>query len=71
MHAIYLLLISAVNMLTTLSISINMVTIPGKPAVYRTPTSYTGAMATIDPCSDDTNGTMGTCNGSPTPYVPR
>ena len=56
MHAMYLLLISAVNVFMIFSFWINMATIPDTPAVCKAPTSYT-------------NGTTGTCNGSPLPYM--
>ena len=58
MHAIDLLISFAVNVLTTFSISMNMASI------------LTRAVTTTSAHLDDTNGTIGTCNGSPTPYVP-
>ena len=70
MHAIYLLIIFTVTVLTTFSISINMATIPGTPAMCRVPTSYTWAMTTTSAHSDDTDGTTGSYIGSPTPYIP-
>ena len=60
----------AVTVLTTFSIPMNMVIIPGTPAMCRSPTSYTRAMTTTSACFDDTDGNTGTCNGSPTPYMP-
>ena len=53
----------------TSSISMNMVTIPGTAVMCRVPTSYTRVMTTPGAHSDDTNGTTGTCSGSPTPYM--
>ena len=70
MHAICLLLIYAVTVLTTFSISITVVTIPGTQTMCRPSTSYTRETTTTSACSDDTDGTTGTCNSSPTPYVP-
>ena len=58
-------------MLVTFGISINIVTIPDSPAMVGTPTSYTRVMTTTSAHSDNTDGTTGTCNGSPSPYVPR
>ena len=68
MHAMFLLIVF-VAVLITFSISMNVVTIPGTPAVWRAPTSYTRALTTTSACSDDTDGTTGTCNGSPKPYA--
>ena len=70
MHATYLLLISAVTVLMTFSISMNMVNIPGTPVMCRAPTSYTRAATTTSACPDDTDKTTDTGNGSPTPYMP-
>ena len=46
MHGIYLLIILAVPILTTFSISMNMITILGTPVMHRAPTSYTRAITT-------------------------
>ena len=70
MYAIYLLINFAVTVLTTFSISMSMVSIPGTTAMCRAPTPSTRVTATTTACSDDTDGTRGTCNGSSTPYVP-
>ena len=70
MHVVYLLIIYIVTVLMTFSISINLATIPGKPAVCRAPISYTRGMTTTSAHSDDTDETIGTCNGSATPYMP-
>ena len=70
MHIIHLLIIFTVPVLMTFSISMNMAIIPGTPAVDRAQNFYTRAMTTTSACSDDTDETTGTCNGSPTPYVP-
>ena len=70
MHAIYLLIIFGVTVLMTFSISMNMVTIQGTLAMCRVQTSYIRVTTTTNACSDDTDGTIGACNGSPAPYVP-
>ena len=70
MHVIYLLIIFAVTVLRTFSVSMNMVTIPGTPVMCRAPTSYSRATTTASACSDHTDRTTGTCNGSPKPYMP-
>ena len=57
MHAIYLLIIFAVTVLTTFSISMNMATISGTPAMYRAPTSYTRGVTTTSAHSDETDRT--------------
>ena len=54
----------------TFSISMNMATIPSKPAMCRAPTSYTRATTTTRAHSDHTDRTTGTCNGSQTPFIP-
>ena len=54
MQAIYLLIIFAVTVLTSFSISMNMAMVQGTSAVCRAPTSYTMAMTTPSACSDDT-----------------
>ena len=69
MYDIYLMLVSAVTVLMTCSISINLVTIQDTPGVCRALTSYPRATTTVSACFDDTDGTTGTCNGSQTPYV--
>ena len=46
-----------------------MVIIPGTQAMCRVPTSYTGTTTTTSAHSDDTDGTTGTCNGSPKHYL--
>ena len=48
----------------------NMATMLGTLAMCWDPTSYTREPTTTSACSDDTDGTTGTCNGSPTLYVP-
>ena len=70
MHALYLLIIFAVTVLTTFSISINMATMPGTPTMCRAPTSYTRVTTTTSAHSDDRDETTDTCNGSPTPSLP-
>ena len=70
MHVIYLLIIFAVTVLANFSISMNMATIPGTPAMCRPQTSYTRTMTTASACCGDTDGTTGTCNCSPMPYMP-
>ena len=47
----------------------NMVTIPAHQLCAEAPTSYTRATTTTSAYSDDTDGTAGTCNGSPTPFM--
>ena len=70
MHTTYLLIIFAVTVLMTFSISMNMVIIPDTPAMCRALISYTRTMTTTFACSDNTEGITGTCNGCPTPYMP-
>ena len=70
MHAIHLLLISAVTMLMAFSILINMSTISSTLAMCRALTTYTRALTTPHAYSYDTDGPTGTLNGSPKLYAP-
>ena len=67
MHAIYLLFTFAVTVLMAFNEHGNYLR---HTAVCRAPTSYTRTITTTIEHSDNTDGTTGTCNGSPTPYVP-
>ena len=69
MHAIYLLLICTVNAYDLQYFNEH----GGYPRhtshVQRSNPLYKGT-ATTSACSHDTDGTTGTCNGSPTSYMP-
>ena len=55
MHALYILIIFiyAVTVVTNLSVSMNLGTIPSMPAMCRDPTSYTMTVTTTSAYSDN------------------